>query len=93
MRVASARGVVAAALLLGSLVLVAWRQGRALEALAGLDRARTERLLAQEEAAALRRRIGYLESRGRVVPEAGRRLGMRTPAATEMVILPGGSTP
>ena len=80
---------VAVAALLGSLGLVVWRQARALEALADLDQVRTERGLLIAEHADLERRIQVLESRTRVVPEALRRLGMRTPASTEIVILPG----
>lgn len=78
----------AVAVLLASLSLVAWRQGRALEVLAGLDRIRSERTLAEAEKAELERRIEYLESRGRVVPEARERLGMHTPESSEIVILP-----
>jgi cell division protein FtsL len=77
--------------MLAALSLVAWRQSRALEALAELDRVRRDRVLAHAEMTALQSRIQYLESRGRVVPEARARLRMRTPDATEIVILPGGS--
>jgi cell division protein FtsB len=89
----SSRGVVhatvAAVALLGALGLVAWRQSRGLEALAELDVARRERGLLVADQAELERRIQQLQSRGRVVPEARRRLGMRTPEAAEIVILPG----
>jgi cell division protein FtsL len=80
------------AALLASLSLVTWRQSRALEALADLDRARRERSLAESDRVELDRRIQYLESRGRVVPEARRRLGMHTPDGSEMVLLPGEGT-
>lgn len=83
------RAGVAVVALLGSLGLVSWRQARGLEALAELDRVRTERGLIVAESAELERRIQVLESRARVVPAARRRLGMRTPDATEIVILPG----
>ncbi len=83
------RAALAVAALLASLSLVAWRQARALEALAALDGVRQARVLAVAEKAELERRIQYLESRGRVVPAARSRLGMHTPDASEMVILPG----
>jgi cell division protein FtsL len=83
------RAGLAAVLLVGSLVLVAYRQARALEALAELDRVRADRGVAIAERADLERRIQSLESRSHVVPEARRRLGMRTPDATEIVYLPG----
>lgn len=80
---------VAAVLLLGSLAVVAYRQGRALDALAELDRVRTDRSVALAERADLERRVQQLESRSHVVPEARARLGMRTPEAAEIVYLPG----
>jgi cell division protein FtsL len=75
--------------LVASLILVAWRQGRALEALAALDAVRHDRVLAEAEKNELLRRIEYLESRVRVVPEARSRLRMRTPEDSEIRILPG----
>ena len=75
--------------LAASLILVAWRQGRALEALAALDAVRHERVLAEAEKSEMERRIEYLESRGRVVGEARTRLHMRTPDASEIRLLPG----
>jgi cell division protein FtsL len=84
-----AQATVAAVALLGALGLVVWRQGRAREALAELDVARREKGQLVAEQAELERSIQRLESRSRVVPEARRRLGMRTPEAAEIVILPG----
>jgi cell division protein FtsL len=81
--------MVAALALLSSLVLVAWRQGRAMEALAALDEARRERVLAEAARDELERGIESLESRARVVPAARGRLGMRTPEAGEIVLLAG----
>ncbi len=81
----------AAALLL-SLGSVVWRQSRALETLAELDRDRDRRTLLLAERAELDRRIQKLESRGRVIPDAERRLGLRIPQAAEIVILPGVGT-
>ena len=83
------QATLAAVVLLGALGLVVWRQGRALEALAELDATRRERSLLAADQGELERRIQQLQSRGRVVPEARRRLGMRTPEAAEIVILPG----
>jgi hypothetical protein len=79
----------AAAALLGSLSLVAWRQARAMEALEHLDHLRREVTLGEAEETDLVRRVQFLESRGRVVPEAERKLGMRMPEASEIVILLG----
>jgi cell division protein FtsL len=83
------RAVLAVLALLAALSLVAWRQSRALEALAALDVVRRERVLAEAERAGLDSRIQFLESRGRVVPDARARLGMHLPDATEIVILAG----
>jgi len=79
----------AVAMLLASLSFVAWRQARAIEALEQLDDLRREVTLGEAEETDLVRRVHFLESRGRVGPEAERRLGMRLPEAGEIVILPG----
>ena len=79
----------AAVVLLGALGFVAWRQTRALKGLVDLSQVRAERGLALDERADLERRIQGLESRARVVPQARRLLGMRTPNNSEIVILPG----
>lgn len=84
-----ARTAVTLATLLSSLGLVAWRQSRALEALGELEALRASASVAAAEEVDLMRRIQFLESRVRVVPEAARRLGMHTPDASELVILPG----
>ena len=81
----------AVAVLLAALSLVAWRQGRALEALGALDRVHRDISLAEAEGAELHRRIQYLESRGRVVPEARDKLGMHMPDAAEQVLLDRGA--
>lgn len=75
--------------MVGSLTLVAWRQSRALEALAALEAVRQERALAETERADLIRRIDYLESGVRVVPAAESRLRMHIPDASEIRILAG----
>ena len=79
----------AAAAFLGSLSLVAWRQGRALELLGDLDQVSREYDMGGAERDELQRRVRFLESRGHVVPEAKERMGMRMPAASEIVILAG----
>ena len=79
----------AMAALLGSLSLVTWRQARAMEALAALDRVRQERELVEAEKQELVRRIQFLESRGHIVSRARELLGMHTPATDEIVYLSG----
>lgn len=79
--------------LLGSLVMVPWRQSRAFEALAHLDELRRQTSVAEAERVDLERTIQVLESRARVVPDARDRLGMHTPATSELVILPGEMKP
>jgi cell division protein FtsL len=83
------RATLAVVVLVGALALVPWRQSRALEALATLDRLRGQASIAAARRVDLERSIQVLESRGRVVPLARERLGMHTPSATELVILPG----
>lgn len=85
----SVMATLAVGLLLAALTFVTWRQARALEALAELDRLRREISLMTSERNELTSRIQLLESRGRVVPTARDRLGMRTPDASEIVWLPG----
>lgn len=76
--------------LIASMTLVVWRQGRALELLRDLEQARTARAIREAERSELVRRIERLESRARVVSEAGTRLGLRVPSADEIIILPLG---
>lgn len=78
---------VAFALLFASLSMVVWRQSRALEALRGMESARAERVLLQAKRSELQREIQRLESRARIVAVAGAHLGLRVPAASEIVIL------
>ncbi len=77
----------ATAAVLAALSLVAWRQARAMEALEAFEDVRRESALGLAEREELEARIRVLESRGRVVPEARSRLGMRVPDASEIVIL------
>lgn len=76
------------ALLLAALTMVIWRQSQALETLRALDKLRDNRALAEAARADLSRKIEQLESRAHVVAAARDRLGMRVPAAAEIVILP-----
>lgn len=84
----SLRTAAAMLALLLSLGFVVWRQARALDALAELDRIGTRRMLLAAELAELDRRMQMFESRAWVVPQAERRLGLRAPQADEIVILP-----
>lgn len=77
----------ALAALFGALSLVVWRQSRALEVLRELDAARSERAVLESERTVLQRRVQELEGRERIVRVAGERLGLRPPAAAELVIL------
>jgi cell division protein FtsL len=80
------RAVVTFVLLMSSLGLVTWRQGRALEANQALDDLRRASSVARAEQVELERDIQVLVSRSRVVP-AAEALGMHTPSATEQVVL------
>jgi hypothetical protein len=73
--------------LLASLFLVAWRQGRAFEAVAALDAVQRERSLAVLQRDDLERGIDQLVGRTRVVRDARSRLGMHVPQGTEIVWL------
>ena len=77
--------------LLSALSLVTWRQSRAFEALAELDRVERSLSLAESERTELLRRIQRLDSRTRIAAVAEERLGMHRPDASEMVLLPGGA--
>jgi Flp pilus assembly protein TadB len=79
-----------AALLL-ALSMLTWRQSRAREAMAELDRLHREISLVQAERAALERRIQILESRMHVVPTAREQLGLRRAESNDIVLLTWGS--
>jgi len=82
------RMALAFAALLGALALVVHRQSAALVTLRELDALRSERAVVEAERAALAASIQWLESRTRVVRDAGERLGMRVPSTAEIVFLP-----
>ena len=79
----------AVAAFLASLSLVSWRQRQALETLGYLETLRQESALEAASRDELEDRILYLKSRGRVVSEAERRLGMREAVSSDVVILSG----
>jgi len=86
------RTTLALLVLLSSLTYVTWRQSRAFEVLGELEDVRGAVAEARAERIDLERGIQVLESRARVVPAARERLGMHTPHAGELVILPGEPT-
>lgn len=81
------RMALASAALLAALTSVVWRQSRALEVVRELDGVRQERALAEAERAELTHDAQRLASRRRIADAAARRLGLRVPAANEIVIL------
>jgi cell division protein FtsL len=87
------KAFLALAILLVALGSVTWRQSRALEVLRDLEGVRRASSEARAERIDFERAIQVLESRSRVVPAARSRLGMHTPSAVELVILPGESSP
>ncbi len=78
----------AAVVLLGSLGFVTWRQSRAFQVLEHVDDLHRQISVARAQKADLAHDIQNLESRAWVVPQAEKRLGMHTPDASELVILP-----
>jgi cell division protein FtsL len=80
------RMALAMALVLTSLSVVAWRQGRALGVLSELDQVQSEIGLARSEAGELEREIRVLRSRGRIVADAGARLGLHQPEGQVRVL-------
>ena len=87
------RAAFSVACLMLALGFVAWRQSRAFEALGELDQVRRMASVGEAERVDLDRTLQALTSRGQVVPRARTELGMHTPDATELVILPGELTP
>jgi cell division protein FtsL len=75
-------------LLLGSLVLVTWRQTRGRDLEAGLSSIEKRHANAEAERVELVRRIEQLRSRARIVQVARDRLGMHLPTDREIVFLP-----
>jgi len=77
----------AVAAFLAALSLVAWRQGRARDVMVERERVREAIALETEVRAELLDKIRHLESRRRVVREAGERLGLHVPDAGDLVLL------
>jgi len=86
------RAAVTFAFLVCALGFVTWRQSRALEAHRALDDLRRQASVAHAEMVELEREIQVLRSRTRIVA-AAERLGLRTPEASEQVILARGDSP
>jgi len=82
----------AVAAFLASLSLVSWRQRQALGTLENLETLQQECALEIATREELENRILHLESLGRVMAEAERRLGMRRAVSTEIVYLRGDET-
>lgn len=81
------RIALACAAVLGSLSGVVYRQGRAMETLRELDKARNEHVMLESSRATVTRQIQQLESRSRIVATAGEKLGLHVPSGNEIVIL------
>lgn len=80
------RAAVTFAFLICSLGFVTWRQSRALEVHRELDELVRQVSVADAERMELEREVQVLRSRARIVP-AARALGLRTPEASEQIIL------
>jgi cell division protein FtsL len=80
-------------LLLGSLVVVAWRQTEGVARERALRELRSERAIVDAERMEMERKIQALSTRTRVVRVARERLGMQLPADREVVILPEPTAP
>lgn len=81
------------ALLLGSLMLVTWRQTRGLALEEELRAVESQRAVVEAERVELVRRIEELRSRSRIVRVARERLGLRLPGDGEIVFLPVAGDP
>ena len=77
--------------LLSALSLVTWRQSRAFEALAELDRLERSLSLAESKRSELHGQIQGLSNLDRISSFAEEHLGMHQPHASEMVLLLGGA--
>lgn len=75
-------------LLLGSLSLVVWRQGRGAALQREIRALETEHAIAESERLRLTGRIQTLSSRARILAVARDRLGMRLPTDREVMLIP-----
>jgi hypothetical protein len=78
-------------LALGALWVVAARQSAAFRVARGLADARTTRAQLEGRKAEFERRIRAAQGRAILLPRAQERLGLRLPADSEIVLLPGPS--
>lgn len=78
-------------LALGALWVVAARQTAAFRAARSLADARTARARLEGKKAELERRIRAAQGRAVLLPRAQQQLGLRLPADSEIVLLPGPS--
>ncbi len=78
-------------LALGALWVVAARQAAAFRVARGLADARTARAQLEGRKAEFERRIRAAQGRAILLPRAQERLGLRLPADSEIVLLPGPS--
>jgi len=83
-RSASPRIALAIAVFLGSLTLVAWRQGQAYTLMSEVDSLDAALTLERAEQAELRQRIQRFRSRAWVTEQAAERLGMHLPEGDEV---------
>lgn len=83
-RSASPRIALAIAVFLGSLTLVAWRQGQAYTLMSEVDSLDAALALERAEQAELRQRIQRFRSRAWVTEQAAERLGMHLPEGDEV---------
>lgn len=77
------------AVFLGSLTVVAWRQGQALTVMEEIEDLRAEISLADAENDEVRQRIQRLQGRSWVTEQAAERLGMSVPEASAQQFLEG----
>ena len=85
----SIRVAFAISVFLGSLTVVAWRQGQAYGVMSELDGLRTEKSLEEAEGSELKQRIRLYESDAWIIEQAVARLGMHRPTGDEVRILHG----
>lgn len=89
-RSTSPRIALAIAVFLGSLTLVAWRQGQAYTVMSDVETLNDAISLERAERAELTQRIQRFESRAWVTEQAAKRLGMHLPEGDEVRALLGG---
>lgn len=81
--------IFALAAVLAALAAVAWRQSTTRETMEELARTERELAVANDEREEVLRDLVAIESRRNVTVEAARRLGLRPPTGSELVITSG----